>query len=458
MKRIFQLVIGCALSVVFVFSGCAKTPDKKPDEQDKVITPQTYGSYWMRQHDDETMPVGAYNSCPPKVAEGDYNYLENESTFIAYAEAGVNTMMGLMENTASKSVYQALDWCSMYGLAYLVRYAGGNNTSLSMAKATLSRARYYDAFAGVMQTDEPGRIEFENIQKSAEIITSVLPEEIQESSLMHVNLFPTYATPLQLYNRTNSGTLPEGGYTYAQYIEDYFEIVKPKVLSYDNYPLVGGEGVLRGRIYFENMSYIRKAALQHNVPFWVFIQTCSFSPSTRIPNEAELLWQVNTALSFGAKGIQYFTGVLPHSGAEKFNGAMFDLKGNKTLVYDYVKTANMQIGAVDEVLMHAHSKGVMTVGSLPYDGNSGFAEDDLLSSYGALKSASGNHSLIGCFDHDGKDAFYITNNSILESETLTLNFNGKQKGYFVQNAQKQEFEKKNLALELKAGEGILIVL
>ncbi len=49
------------------------------------------------------------------------------------------------------------------------------------------------------------------------------------------------------------------------------------------------------------------AAQEANIPFWTFVQTCSFNSGRRIPTEADILWQVNTALAYGAKGIQYFT-------------------------------------------------------------------------------------------------------------------------------------------------------
>ncbi|MFR1982389.1 MAG: hypothetical protein ACLS4Z_00605 [Christensenellaceae bacterium] len=39
-------------------------------------------------------------------------------------------------------------------------------------------------------------------------------------------------------------------------------------------------------------------------------QTCSFYTGQRLL-EAELLWNVNTCLAYGAKGIQYFCGVNP---------------------------------------------------------------------------------------------------------------------------------------------------
>ncbi len=45
------------------------------------------------------------------------------------------------------------------------------------------------------------------------------------------------------------------------------------------------------------------------VPSWCFIQSVDFSwndssyPPRRRPNEAELFWQVNVSLAYGAKGV-----------------------------------------------------------------------------------------------------------------------------------------------------------
>ena len=428
--------------------------------EEKTVTYDTYGSYWMRPHDDKTMPVGAFNSCPDLTGAYTYSYIKNKQTFKDYAEAGVNVMMGLYEYTASEEVYQALEWCGEYGLAYLVKYAGADNTNKSTARATLSQAKYYDAFAGVMQVDEPGRVSFEKIARSAEIITEVLPEEYADKCLMHVNLFPDYATQYQLYNRVNSGELPEGGYSYTQYVEDFLEIVDPKILSYDNYPVSGGENVLKGYSYFGNMALIRKYALQKNIPFWTYVQTCSFGGSSRVPNEAELLWQVNTALSYGAKGLQYFCGVNPIDGGETFKGSMFDRDGNKTEVYSYVKKAGVQIGAADEVLMHSISKGVMITGDVPYDSarGTGIPEADVLQSYGELVSVTGKHVFTGCFDYDGKSAYYITNNSITEDDEILLKFNKSVKGFTVFRGVKTPCEGAELSVSLNAGEGVLIVI
>lgn len=434
--------------------------DKEPDDGDVEVNVDysTYGSFWLRSHDYKTMPITAFNACPPKIGEYTHNYLESEQTFKDYAEAHVNTMMGMSENTASAQVEQALDWCAQNGISYLVACGGADNiVNDSIVKSTLMRVKYHDAFGGVMQFDEPGRTMFENLAMSKTKLEAIMPAETK-GALWHCNLFPLGATERQYYHRVDTLPLPDSvpSYTFEQYVSDYVEICKPQVLSYDNYPLRGAFPKV-GNTYFENMSVMRKHAKQINVPFWVYVQACSFSANTRIPQESEVKWLVNTSLSYGAKGIQYFTGVIPNSNSiEHFNGGLFDLNGNKTQVFEHAKKANAQVAAVDEVLMCSHSKGVMQIGAMP--NKETLAAEDLLASYGVLSSAQGAHSLIGCFDYNKKDAYYVTNNSLNEAEKLTLNFTEEVSGYIVQNTSKTAFSGDLLKLDMAAGDGVLIVI
>lgn len=128
--------------------------------------------------------------------------------------------------------------------------------------------------------------------------------------------------------------------------------------------MVGEDGYIREG-YFGNMSVIRNRAAEAEIPFWVYIQTCSFNASVRVPDEGEIGWLVNTSLAYGAKGIQYFTYFLPNDDGEVFRGAMVDREGNKTPIYDYVQRVNGQIAAVDEILMCSFSEGVIVTGSTP---------------------------------------------------------------------------------------------
>ena len=132
-KKFMSLILAGCFSLALV--GCNNAGQTSNNETSSssssgqeitVVTPETYGSFWMRSHDYKTMPVAAFNALPPKLSDFTYSYIENEETYAAYAEARVNTMMGLYEYTADPTVDQALDWCYEYDLSYSSKIAGRN--------------------------------------------------------------------------------------------------------------------------------------------------------------------------------------------------------------------------------------------------------------------------------------------------------------------------------------------
>lgn len=432
--------------------------DKGDQGEPFEVTNETYGSFWLRCHDYKTMPVGVYNAITAALKGTSAIYAD-------YQEAGVNMLIGCWEGFSP----QTLDFCADYGLGYLVSPSNpdGNFDQTAIGNV-IPQAMYHEAFCGVAVIDEPGRVQFDTIAATQEFLDGLMPKSIK-GALWWTNLFPNYANKKQLYFRsyTKEDKLPDElnkQYPYEQYVSDYMEICKPKVLSFDNYGFhvgVANRGKVRAD-YFDNLSVIRNAALKANVPFWHFVQDCQFGGDVFAPTQGELLWAVNTGLSFGAKGIEYFTGVKAFDAS--WGGALFDAAGTRTDVYNYVKTANQQISAVDEVLMCSKSMGVMIVGDMPIRYTDGQPAEiparDILQHYGEITTATGKHALIGCFDYNGKTAYYITNNTILdgENDTVTLSFGDTVSGYTVQKAVKENFVSPSLQLTLDVGEGVLVVI
>lgn len=459
-KNSFSKLLLSAISLIMVLSlfACG-TPapgnSNKVDfdtDIDKNVTYETFGSYWMPQHNYQTMPIAGFNGAPIQTGNYTDSFITKQETFANIAESGMNTIYGLYEpiNAYQSEVLKALNYCSMYNLSYLPCFSSAHTqTSINGIRSAFASAQYSDALGGVIIRDEPSYSEYEAMAVSRGLFEQVIPNK-----LYHSNLFPTYARAQQLYDRNNKVAPPAEGYTYQQYVDDYIEIFNPQVLSYDFYPLSGNFPNLSNG-YFNNMSIIRKAALEANIPFWVYVPTCSYNKAVRIPTQSEIDWLVSTSLSYGCKGIQYFTCFLPIDGGEVFNGAIFDRSGNKTEVFDYVKKTNAHIKAVDYVLMRCISKGIVQVGLSTV----AIPESDKIASYGGFASASGKHSIIGCFDFRGKTALYVTNNSISEAEEITLNFTEEFAGYIIKKTETEEFGKKgSVTLALDAGEGALVVL
>jgi hypothetical protein len=166
-----------------------------------------------------------------------------------------------------------------------------------------------------------------------------------------INLFPSYGSPIQL-----------GFEDYRSYISSFIEQVKPGLLSYDNYAL--REGVTWYDAWYKDLRIVREETWKAAIPFIVFVQSQGIREGMRVPNRAEIMWQVNTALCYGARGIGWFSywtpqpdqGLPQEEGAEPFLveshfSAMIDLRGERTEVYNYVKEANSYISKAGKGLL-----------------------------------------------------------------------------------------------------------
>ena len=217
---------------------------------------------------------------------------------------------------------------------------------------------------------------------------------------------------------------------------------------------------------------VRKVAKENGVAFWAFVQAgsvMSVDVAEGYDTEGSLLWNVNTALAYGAKGIQYFTLYTQKFGSDTSTGTTSGIYNVHPFLNDraeYVRVANRQIQAIDEILMNSYNDGVIFAGSMPYSNvNSNMttltkpsAAYGTLTSYNELTSINANHTLVGCFNYNGKTALYVVNNSVNEGDSVTLNFNNKYKYKVIQDANVEYKSGNSLSLSLKAREGVLIVL
>ncbi|MBK7630784.1 MAG: hypothetical protein IPJ23_08780 [Ignavibacteriales bacterium] len=110
-----------------------------------------------------------------------------------------------------------------------------------------------------------------------------------------VNLFPNY------WDGTPTAE------DYEKYIDAFItsQKFKPRVLCFDNYPLLKTEfGGFRNN-YYSNLDIIRKKSLEYNIPFWMVVLS-SEHLSYKKPTFEEISFQVYSALAYGAKGIGYY--------------------------------------------------------------------------------------------------------------------------------------------------------
>jgi hypothetical protein len=397
------------------------------------------------------MPIGAWIAPPQAgVWKNNPNYSTTNNFQIA-KDSGINIIYGLYEKGEINinNVINSLNCADAVGIKYLVSDSNifsGADDKASM-DVILNEYKSHPSFIGNLMNDEPAIPGFQILGDTFPNYHKSLPDKI-----FYTNLQPMYATVDQMYTDKTHET---GGKAtiaqYQNYLDKYIATTKPQFLSYDFYPCMGNFPSLDNN-YYTNLSIIRSTSIKAGIPFWVFIQLSSWGSVVRVPTQSEVFWQVNTALAYGAQGIQYFTYWIPLESG--WSGGMIDANGNKTNQYDYVKNANVQIREVQNVLMNSKSEGVIVSGNSPVT----VPSSDILTNYKQLQSVTGGPAIIGCFNHQGKAAYYVVNNTINQSINTNLNFNGNQNLSIYSDKNNTNQTTSNLVLSLGAGEAALVTI
>jgi hypothetical protein len=247
--------------------------------------------------------------------------------------------------------------------------------------------QHLSALAGILLDDEPGKSLFPILKFAKEEVK----REFGEGELPYVNVWPSHAHPKYALEAES----------YTDYLRRYMDrkrypsAVAPPMLSFDHYPLMAD-----GRTtpdFFYNHAVIRNFAQRFGVPSWGFVQSMDFVGAgleVRRPVEAEIFWQINVALAYGVKGIQYFTYWTPADTTVKFGTALIkrtgERTGERTALYDSAARANEFLRKVGEILLPLTSFSVTHFGErrLPRGAK-------LFRANNFVKAASGDAAIFG---------------------------------------------------------------
>ncbi|GHU98072.1 hypothetical protein FACS1894211_01230 [Clostridia bacterium] len=373
---------------------------------DEVLPSDLY-TYYNPQFGSGVMPIGGYVA-PFNKTVTSYGGYVNRANFQNVKNSGINTIYGLYDTLPGdlSTVKTALNHAAAVGISYYPRVVE-LDISGDYGRSVLAELAVYPAFGGVILKDEPDVSLFDFLGTQTAAFKTQFP-----GKLAHINLFPTYASNMQL-----------GTAGYADYLNQFVAKAAPQVLGYDYYPLNGAAPNISKSGYFDNMSQIANKAKSAQIPFWTFIQSSTWPGSPRVATLDELYWQVNTTLAYGGKGIQYFTYWSAGVETPGFDNSFVDKDGTILPMYYKGQSVNTHIASIDNILMKSVHKGVIALGTIP-----GIPDGDKVTSYGALTSAAAAGTaenagvLIGCFNYKGKDAFYAVNTDTQTTNTVTLNF------------------------------------
>jgi hypothetical protein len=223
----------------------------------------------------------------------------------------------------------------------------------------------------------------------------------RRNDLVYTNALPTYA----------------GFPDYPAYLEQIVQNMHPDVLMYDHYPYV--ESLTR-HDYFQNMMFVRNKALEHDMPYWAFMQSSALA-AYRLPSKSDIRMQAFTHLASGFTGLAYFT----FDNEPSFQYAsILDTAGNPTSLYPIVADLNKEAANLGKALRFMTSTDIKYIPGRHTE-NSTFVKnptplgmtdwsssndpDDHIQSFTIESINIELNALIGFFtDDNGDDAFMIT--------------------------------------------------
>ncbi|MDD6478813.1 MAG: dockerin type I domain-containing protein [Oscillospiraceae bacterium] len=390
------------------------------------------------------------------------NNLITKSVYKAIADLGIN-MISYIENSGfSGSTEENFKLAEEYGIAINLHYREPGASDLDFANY-IGHVGNYTSFKGLHVVDEPNTLYYPSAS-TTERMSGFAADSVRANKFCNLygytNLLPMYA-----WMGIEGATQAERNANYVKYLEEYCETYKPKMISWDHYVYSTGDKYH----YFNNMNMVKAAAAKYNLPFWGFVQAGDDSGRMQNPTvvtESQMLWNVNTQLAYGVKGMQYFTLIQPYYFSfDATNDTVYDFNqsgliaanGTKTKYYSMAKKANDQIIAVDEYLMEADSKAVLAVGT-----NTQADTACNLTSYGAVSSVvcdnNADGAIVGCFDYKGKQAFYIVNYDSAAAQNITLHFNNTYNLKVVSSVIDTIVSSNQYTATLGAGQAVLVVL
>lgn len=333
---------------------------------------------------------------PPSAFESAERYRE-------MAGAGFNvTVLAWEDSGLASANRRRLDWTRPVGMRNLLldsqldHYHAALPETHRWADSVTARYRTDPAFLGYYLGDEPAPADFERLREWFDALRARDP------------LHPGWNN---LFGRMVFSSREQ----FEQYVRDYVAAVDPAVLCADQYDFLSGGD--RHQLV-ENVAALAAIARENGLPFWGIVQLVQHR-GYRPVTEGLLRWQVAQWLSYGARGIGYFTYWTPAPDTTwDWQPAMIAWgTGARTPAYEWVRALNVHASAVGVELAGMQWLSTEHAGSVA-PGGTPFAPDSLL-------AAVEGRATIGTFaDSLGRAHLLVGNADSLAARDVALTLAG----------------------------------
>lgn len=300
------------------------------------------------------------------------------------------------------AVRRALDVAADAGVRLLLvhpAYHVGDDYELTPARrreidAVLTIAANHPGLYGYHLRDEP---RFHLLPRLAQVTDYIRARDAYH--LLYINHFP----PIRGW----------GAPSIEAFWRDTIHTCRPRMLSYDHYPVQVGtdadvardghlphvfaaDKIVVKPDFFEALELLRTLSTCWGIPFWAF--TCAVRHGAYpTPTEGHMRFQLFSDLAYGAKGLQYFT--------YAHDQAMVRPDGSTTQTWELARRINHEIHTWAPVLRGLTSIGVWHHGPLWSGTRALPGGDEPLS-----LSVEGDPAVVGLFARDDGQRFAIVVN------------------------------------------------
>ena len=268
------------------------------------------------------------------------------------AQCGIDVVMNMRNDRA------ALDLLAQNGVHAIVSgivpgWFGGDGSNAGtmsernpLQKYELAADAFQDhpSIVGIDAGDEPSSLDFPHYGKAIDAIHRRFP-----GKFAYLNIYPSYAvkgsnTPQEIAAQLGTGS-------YQEYIERYVRHVHTPYICFDYYLYSANLPGL-----YESMETVSRACRTYDRQMWTVLQVNSHQPEVYI-SEAQLRFQANCALAFGAQTIIWACYC-----AGWWHNHVLDRQGNKTEQYEKLKAVNTGLHRLGETYMQYRHEDTHYVG------------------------------------------------------------------------------------------------
>ena len=339
--------------------------------------PADYGHQWVREH-----PLSIMALTQNPAALNMYNYLNG----------GMNTLLAWVSNEALAAEAAAAN-APWHMHVERITLDASEKAYFEYLYAT------YPGNTAWQVKDEAQRTNMDSVAAICEWLKQTFPD-----SLIYGNVLPGGALPPKYWGGT-----PPGSYGWGDYLEDYMTIVQPELLAYDHYPFSDDGGT--SGYYWYNLQGVRNVALNHGVPYGIFLQSYGGDHGKRIPSESDMRMQAFTHLAAGYKMLMYFT-YDPALGTTMVDGG-----GGTSIIYDRAQMQNPELETMGSVTRFLASTrisyvrgGTQMPWSAPPEWYPNSAYDPHLDQITVVNGNDDKNGFVGQFVDDyGQRYFMLTN-------------------------------------------------